>query len=209
MKTNYWPLLILLLMYFIINLFDQLYVFTDEFIYRSLRNEFSESALEALITSHNRFGWISFALLPFIILLKILFTAFCVTTGAIFTDTDFSFGNIFQSATYSEFIFLFSQAVFSLNLFLNRDELTIDSAGNFFPLSVLSYFGVENVVIWLHYPLQTLNVFEVAYVLCLTWLLSRQWKPDFVDSINIVLPSYGIGLLTWMMLVVFLTLQIS
>lgn len=206
---NYWVLLIIILMYFIINIFDTTFIFTEEFIYRSFSGEASEYVIEALITSQNRFGWISIAILPFIVLLRILFAAFCVTTGAILTDTDFTLKNIFQAATYSEFVFLFSQAVFSLNLYLNRDVLTIDNVGNFFPLSALSYFGVENVVTWLHYPLQTLNVFEVVYIVCLTWLLSRQWKPDFIDSFNIVIPSYGIGLLTWMVLVVFLTLQIS
>jgi len=209
MKNNYWFLLILLLMYFIINVFDQVFIFTDDFLYRNLSDELSESVIEGLVTSENRFGWISFAILPFIILLKILFTTFCVTTGAIFADTEFSIAKIFQVVIYSEFIFLISQKVYSLNLFFNRDVLTFENAGNFFPLSMLSFFEVENVVPWLHYPIQTLNLFEVAYVLCISWLLSKQWKPDFIESLNIVIPSYGLGLLVWMVLVVFLTLQVS
>lgn len=209
MKNNFWFLLVLILMYVIINIFDQKFIYTEEFIYRSLNNEFTESLIEALLASENRFGWISFAILPFIILLKILFTTFCITTGAIFTGIDFRIGSIFQTATYSEAVFLTSQTVFSLNLFLNRDILTIENAGNFFPLSILSIYGTENVVSWLHYPLQTLNLFLVLYVVLISWLLSKQWKPNFVESLNIVIPSYGIGLLLWMALVVFLTLQIS
>jgi hypothetical protein len=159
--------------------------------------------------SNSHFEWISFAILPFIILSKIFFTSFCVITGAILTETKFSFADIFQTASYSEFVFLLSQKIYTTNLFLNKDVLTFDNVGNFFPFSLLSFFEVKNVVQWLHYPLQTINLFEVAYVLCISWLLSKQWKPNFVESLNIVIPSYGIGLLIWMVLVVFLTLQVS
>lgn len=209
MKKHVWYLLILIVLYISLSVFDQVFIFTEEFIYRSLSNEFSESVIEALITSENQFGWIAYVVSPLIIMLKILFVTFCITTGAILTDSEFTFRYIFRSATYSEYVFLISQAVFSFNLYFNRDALNIENVGSYFPLSMLSYFGTENVVPWLHYPLQTLNLFEVAYILCISWLLSKQWKPYFIESINIVLPSYGIGLLIWMVLVVFLTLQIS
>lgn len=209
MKKHVWYLLILIVLYISLSVFDQVFIFTEEFIYRSLSNEFSESVIEALITSENQFGWIAYVVSPLIIMLKILFVTFCITTGAILTDSEFTFRYIFRSATYSEYVFLISQAVFSFNLYFNRDALNIENVGSYFPLSMLSYFGTENVVPWLHYPLQTLNLFEVAYILCISWLLSKQWKTYFIESINIVLPSYGIGLLIWMVLVVFLTLQIS
>lgn len=104
---------------------------------------------------------------------------------------------------------MISQSIYLVNLYIHRAELTFETTANYFPLSLLSFWGAENIVSWLHYPLQTLNLFEVAYILCISWLLSKQWKPNFIESINIVLPSYGIGLLIWMVLVVFLTLQIS
>lgn len=204
-----WYLLILVMLYVSLTAYTQTFIYTDEFIYRSLSNEYSNSAIETLVTSENRLGWISYIFVPIITILKIFFITLCVTTGAIFSDTNFTYRNIFLSATISESVFLFSQILFSINLFINRDLLTIENARSYFPLSILSYYGIENVVSWLHYPLLTLNLFEVAYILCISWLLSKQWKPNFIESINIVLPSYGIGLVIWMVLVVFLTLQVS
>lgn len=109
----------------------------------------------------------------------------------------------------AEVTFIIAQVIHLVKLFANRAELTFDTTANYFPFSILSFFGSENVVSWLHYPLQTLNLFLVLYVVLISWLLSKQWKPNFVESLNIVIPSYGIGLLLWMALVVFLTLQIS
>ena len=209
MKRQGWTLLIIILLYTGLSIFDNTYIFTDDFFYEGLNESFSRDTIETILNSEAHLGWIGFVALLFIIIIKVLFMTFCVTTGAIFTDTSFSIKDIFQAVLYSEFIFLASQITYSLNLFFNREFLTIENAGNFYPLSVLSFFNVENVVPWLHYPLQTLNLFEVAYVICIAWLLSKQWKPNFVESLNIVIPSYGLGLLVWMVLVVFLTLQVS
>lgn len=209
MTKNTFYLFVIIILYFTINFFDQKYIFSDEFIYSLLRDEYPVSIVETVQVFDGRFNWISYVFIPVVILLKILFATFCVTTGAIFTNTEFTFRSIFQTVTISETVLLVSQMIFSLSLFLNRDILTSENAGNYFPLSMLSFFGTENVVSWLHYPLQTLNLFEVFYVLFISWLLSRQWKADFIESLNIVIPSYGIGLLLWMVLVVFLTLQIS
>src|SRR5690625_514769 len=209
LKKQYWLLFFLLLFYLGLAMFDQAYIFTDAFLYESLREEFSENVIESLLASGNRFGWVAYAILPIVILFKVLFATVCITIGVILADIDFTFKKIFKSAITSEYVFLTSQTLFSFSLFMNRADLTIENAGNYFPFSMLSFFGVDNVVSWLHYPLQTLNRFEVVYVVLISWLLSRQWKPDFIESLNIVIPSYGIGLLVWMILVVFLTLQIS
>lgn len=149
------------------------------------------------------------ALLSVLIYVKLILVLACVLLGAIFYEIEFKINGIFKSLIASECVFLFSQILFSLNLYINREEIIYENIPDYYPLSILSYVGVDNVVPWLHYPLQTLNLFEVAYILCISWLLSKQWKPNFIESINIVLPSYGIGLLIWMALVVFLTLQIS
>lgn len=199
----------ILLLYILTSIFDQFFIFTDDFFIEKLSGEFSESFTDSFMSSENRIGWLTYIAIPLVILVKMVFVTFCITVGAIFANIDFKFYDIIRSAILAEFIFLISNIHFSLKLFLNVDYLTFDNTLNFFPFSMISFFGTENVTPWLHYPLQTLNLFEVFYVLFISWLLSKQWKPNFIESLNIVIPSYGIGLLLWMTLVVFLTLQIS
>jgi hypothetical protein len=62
---------------------------------------------------------------------------------------------------------------------------------------------------WLKYPFQTLNIFEILYMAAIAWLLAKQWSRDFMESLAVVLPSYVIGLVLWLVLVTFLTLQVS
>jgi hypothetical protein len=90
------------------------------------------------------------------------------------------------------------------------NDLTLQNISGYFPLSALGFVGIENVnVQWAIYPLQTLNLFEVAYMGVIGWLLSKQWEEDFAESMLVVLPSYTTGLILWLVFVTFITLQIS
>src|SRR5690625_8041205 len=58
LKKQYWLLFFLLLFYLGLAMFDQAYIFTDAFLYESLREEFSENVIESLLASGKRFGWV-------------------------------------------------------------------------------------------------------------------------------------------------------
>ncbi len=195
--------------YLLLTYLSEAWIFTGEFYYRNLSTEISLYSIEGILETKERFWWVAYFVQILVILFKMLFAALCIFIGVVLSDIEIAFKDLFKSVVITESIFIVSQFVYLVNLYVNRAELTFETTTNYFPLSMLSYLGVENVDPWLHYPLQTLNLFEIAYILCISWLLSKQWKPDFIESINIVLPSYGIGLLIWMVLVVFLTLQIS
>lgn len=184
-------------------------IFTDQFYYRSYSDFASVNIIEAFIEIKNRFSWAGYLLHPFLIFIKLLFVTCCICTGAILADINFQFASIFQSSILAECVFIIAQIVNVINLFYHKEFVTIETMANYFPLSALSFYGIENVVPWLHYLLQTLNFFEVFYILFISWLLSKQWKPGLTDTLNIVLPSYGTGLLLWVLLVTFLRLHIG
>lgn len=185
------------------------FVFTDSFYYESLVGSMSIDSIDAILSFRGRFFFINYISIPLIIFNKVVFATACISIGAILMDIDFKFSSVFKVCVLAEISFITAQFIFLSNLYRNLKAVTLETSANYFPVSMLSYLGVENVVPWLHYPLQTLNLIEAAYILCISWLVSKQWNPNFIESINIVLPSYGIGLLIWMVLVVFLTLQIS
>lgn len=202
-------LLIIIVTYLLLTYLSETWIFNKDFIYRSLSTEVPLHSIEGVMETKEMYWWASYLIQIVVFFCKVLFVSLCIFIGIVLSDIEFSFKDLFRSVIIAEFTFIIAQVIYLANLYVNRAELTFDTMANYFPISVLSFYGEENVFPWLHYPLQTLNLFEVAYILCISWLLSKQWKPDFIESINIVLPSYGIGLLIWMVLVVFLTLQIN
>lgn len=196
------------LVYLLMTWISQEFINNDLY-HRSYSGTLTKQTIENMLDLQSRYWWVSYMFIPILLLFKFLFTSICISIGTILAVIDFNFKNVFKVAIVAEVVFVIAQIIYLFNLFQNIDSLTFDTVSNHHPLSLLSFYGTENVVPWLHYPLQTLNLFEIFYILFISWLLSKQWEPDFVGSINIVLPSYGIGLLLWMVLVVFLTLQIS
>lgn len=145
------PFIILIILYAINTYFNQYYIFTEDYFNRSLSGQITESMLESMSLEFKS-SWIGYLFLPFIIIIKILFVIYCLSTGSILANIDFQFKQILRAALYSEYIFVFSQFLFSINLFIKRDFITIENTANYFPLSMLSFWGVEIVATWLHYP---------------------------------------------------------
>jgi hypothetical protein len=156
-----------------------------------------------------KYWWLGYTLTPLAILLKISFATICISIGAVLSSITFKFKTVFKTALLAEVVFIIAQTIYTINLFFHADALTLATVADYFPLSALSYFGAANVVDWLHYPLQTLNSFEAAYMGVIAWLLSKQWKQGFIECLAIVVPSYATGLLLWLVFVAFLTLQVS
>jgi hypothetical protein len=46
-------------------------------------------------------------------------------------------------------------------------------------------------------------------MMAIAWLLAKQWKQDFIGSLSIVVPSYGTGLILWLVFVTFITIQVT
>uniref|UniRef100_UPI004047898B hypothetical protein n=1 Tax=Flavobacterium sp. TaxID=239 RepID=UPI004047898B len=85
----------------------------------------------------------------------------------------------------------------------------------FYPLSALNIVGYQSVESWFIYPLQVLNLFELAYWLLLSYFVG---KLAFTEKDNgkpmdlgfkIVASSYGSVLLLWVVVVMFFTLNYS
>lgn len=195
--------------YVLLTLVSNSLLFTKEIYYRSFTDHFTFQSIEVIWDMQRQYQWLGYVLTPMIVLSKVTFAAVCISIGVILADTSFKFKTIFKIALLAEIVFIAAQTLYLVTLSYHLDTLTLENAPSYFPLSLLSLLDAEQVAVWLHYPLTTLNMFEVLYMTVIAWLLSKQWKPNFFESLNIVIPSYGIGLLLWMALVVFLTLQIN
>ena len=210
-RINTWFIIgVIVLFYLFITLISNQYIFGEEVYVRSFSDKLSAQSIEAFLGVRDKYWLWGYISIPIVIALKVSFTAICISIGAVLSKIEFKFKAIFKVALLAEVVFIVAQVLYLVNAFLHLDTLTLETAANYYPLTILSYFGTENVVQWLQYPLQTLNLFEVAYIAVIGWLLSKQWKEeDFVDSLAVVVPSYATGLLLWLVFVTFITLQVS
>ncbi|WP_138432189.1 hypothetical protein [Fodinibius saliphilus] len=197
------------LAYMALRLVANTYIFTDQIFYRSYSDQLTQQSIEGLLNIRERIWWMDYVFQPVLLLIKFCFVSICISIGLVLSDIKFSFSLVFKSTLLAEIVFIMAQVLYLINLSFHLDTLTLETAASYYPLTMLSFFGTENVVQWLQYPLETLNLFEVAYMVVIGWLLSRQWEKDFSESMLVVIPSYITGLLLWLVFVIFITLQIS
>ena len=80
----------------------------------------------------------------------------------------------------------------------------------------MELFNAKSIDPLFVYPLSLLNVFELGYFLVLAWLLvgvineaSEERPVKFGQSLKLVTALYGSGLLLWVLVVMFITLNLS
>ena len=148
-------------------------------------------------------------------LFKVILISTIVFTGTLLFEKKISMRNIFFIVIKLEYIFLipilFEIIYFKfINTTANLEEIQY-----FYPLSALNIVGYQGLESWFVYPLQVLNLFELAYWLLLSYFVGKlaftekdKGKPMDL-GFKIVASSYGSALLLWVVVVMFFTLNYS
>ncbi len=117
----------------------------------------------------------------------VLFIGYYLTTKQ-------KFGTIFKCASLAQTVFVVMYIVH--NSVLGFGGLPECAAGlSVFPLSLASFFDVCKLDMWMVPTLSYVNVFEIAYMALLAFLLSKNIKQEYKQSLKMVLYTYGLMLL--------------
>lgn len=178
---------------------------SDNLIYQSLGSQLSYERITEMLEAGKQWKWLSYVLLPIILLLKLFFVAVCFAIGALVLGIEGKFKEYMRVAITAEFVLLLIGVIKLFWFSLVQTNYTLESLQYFAPLSVFSLFNI--VEPWLVYPLQLLNVFELAYWCVLAYCLKDILERKFSNSLGFVASTYGVGLLLWVVLVMFLTVS--
>src|SRR5699024_3499561 len=109
----------------------------------------------------------------------------------------------------AEFIFLLVGVLKVVWFYFFQTNYTLENVQYYYPLSMLSVVGNDNLEPWYIYPLQTLNLFEVVYWIVLALLIDKKLKENSSSGIKIVASSYGPALIICVVSIMFFTLNLS
>jgi hypothetical protein len=209
MKKFFTLFLILVATYLLLSYFGEILLDTNELIINSLSDELTREQISNIIENRSKWKWVGHLITPIFLLIKILLIAYLIDIGLFFYDFELDYREILKFVTISEFIFIIATLI-KLGWFLNfANEYSLEDIKKFYPLSVLNIIGYDGLNSWYIYPLQVLNLFELAYLFTLSHFLSKKLKIIYDKGLSIIISSYGIGLLIWVIGVMFLTLNMS
>lgn len=207
--NNWWIFGAICLVYLFSSFYLQTQVLTDEVYYQSLSAQFSADEMDALLVQSRDSGIWGYILVPAMLLVKTGFTGLCLYTGLFFIGRSLSAAQIFKIALLAETAFVAATLVRLVWLGFFKEIDTFDSLRYFAPGSLFSLFDPTQVPNWLVFPLQTLNVFELGYVLLLAAGLQHFLQLRFNKMLLLSAASYGCGLLAWMLVVAFISMNLS
>lgn len=158
-----------------------------------------------------RFSWITYALTPIILFLKFSIISLVIFFGIVFYNVQnrISLRSVFKVVISSEIVFLAAGIIKIIWFYFFAGNYDFNDLGFFYPMSLINLFKRAEVgKIWI-YPLQTVNVFHVLYILTISFALNKIYSLEKNDSEKIVLVSYVPALVLWIALIMFLTIDLT
>lgn len=164
-----------------------------------------------LFESLKSISWISYAFTPIVLLLKFSLISLVIYTGLIICNIQekISLGSVFKVVIASEAIFIIAGILKFLWFYFFAGNYDLTDLGFFSPLSLINFFKKSEVArIWI-FPLQTVNLFHLIYIISISYGLTKVSTIKKSDSEKVVLLSYLPGLALWIVLIMFLTFDTS
>ncbi len=184
-------------------------ILTDDIYYQTYGEQVAIAKIESFLDLRERISWLAYVFVPIILLIKISFVALCLNIGTLFSNIKLGFKRLFRIALVAELIFVVAGIIRILWLYYVKEIEVLQDVQYFYPLSMINFFSIDTLESWFIYPMVTLNLFEVAYFMALGLGLHWALQKPYGKMLRMVIGSYGIGLLIWALLLVFLTINIS
>ncbi|MBN1650881.1 MAG: hypothetical protein JW857_06110 [Bacteroidales bacterium] len=193
--------------YILLSWLNNKFVLTSELYYFSLSNSISRENINELFILKTRWEWVNFIFTPVFLILKAFFISIVLYVGIILFEHKTKFSKLFKIAITAEYVFLFSGVIKFCWIYFFRTSIDLNYFGFFQPLSAINFFAPSDNLSFLIYPLQLINLFELAYFVILANLLMSVINKSFWESFEFVLSTYGLSLVIWVVFITFLTLN--
>ena len=188
----------------------------NDLLLNSLGENLSISQLEYIYDFQKKWQWVSYVVIPLLILIKTTLISSSLYIGTFFySKIKITFKQLFNAVVKAEFVFLAVVILKMVWFYFFQTSYTLEDLQYFYPLSALNIVGYKGLEAWFIYPLQVLNLFELAYWLLLSYFIGKlaftekdKGKPMDL-GFKIVASSYGSALLLWVVVVMFFTLNYS
>ena len=159
-------------------------------MYEDLLENNKTVTAENLYEKTHQYSLVTMIIMALSALVKVLFFTLVVYVGY-YLFAKQSFLDILKATVVAESVNVLLSLVAVVNLiWFNPPTSQLDVAVA--PLPLASFFDINKLDQWMVTPLSAMNIFEVLYIVVLSYMLSRNLKQTFGTSCKVVLCSYGV-----------------
>ncbi|CAN5350279.1 hypothetical protein BH09BAC3_BH09BAC3_08740 [soil metagenome] len=208
MNPLYWFIAfccISLLFFYALNIF----LISENLYFNFYADLLSYERILEVLRVQKQWQFISYSILPIYYLAKFTLVASCISVGVLLTRREISFKTLFQISITAEIIFLLPSFVKLIWFGFFHQEYTLTELQQFYPFSILNILNVDQIAPWFLYPLQLINVFELAYWFAIAYQLKLLSGHSLSNNLSLVASTYGVGLLLWSIVMMFIVVSVS
>ena len=189
--------------------FSQTVMINETVFFNTYSAQLTYSRSMQLFNAMKAFSWISYLFTPLIFLIKVSVLSLIIYTGVFFYDRqkEITLGMVFTTVIASEIIIVLGTIAKLLWFLFFAKAYTLNDLNFFYPLSLINLFRQSEVASYWIYPLQTVSLFQVLYILMLATGLSKISCVRREISDKIILATYIPALVFWVALIMFLTID--
>jgi len=182
------------------------FLFTESLYYSTLNEQYTNEQIRTILNLRNTWVGISYLLIPVFIIIRVLFTSFCLFLGDLFQELNWGFKRLFNVALKADAVFVLSAiSVFYYYIIFGNYQTMNDL--NVHPFSLLAIEGQKSIPNWLVFAFNSMNIFELIYILFLIFFINSMFKISYLKSSVFVLITYGIGNYLYIVAITFLYLN--
>ena len=205
-KNIHFFFIIIIILLAITYLSNQLLI-SETLYYNTFAEQLTAEKIDGLIEQTRKWSWLGYVFIPIIYLLKFSLISLVLLTGLFFIDKKVRFPTLFKAVMLAEIPFLLVPLIKLFWFLFIQTQYNFNDLQYFYPLSALQLFEIKTLATWQIYPLQLLNVFEMVYWVLLAYWLKRLLNITLTKGMEVVIASYGTGLLLWVVFVTFVSLN--
>lgn len=209
MKKSYYLLLALIILTFSLSFLSNEIIDFNNLYIDSLSNQYTFEQITNILDFQNKWEWIKYISFPVLLIIKIAIITIILDIGCFFFSKEIKYKTLFKIVVKAEFVFLLVIVFKTAWFYFFETDYNLEDLQYFYPLSALNIIGYEGLQPWFIYPLQVLNLFEIAYWFILAYLIGKELNENKDKGFSIVASSYGVILLIWVVGVMFFTLNMS
>ncbi|MEZ0183146.1 hypothetical protein AB9T89_12945 [Flavobacterium oncorhynchi] len=209
-KINYLLLLLLSIISIITAKTGNYLLNVEQLYYQSLTVNLTTQQVERIFEVQKKTQLLYYVIVPIISLIKTIIVSVVIYIGImLFDNRKINFNLVWHFVLKAEFIFVLVSIFKILWFCFFQTNYNLKDLQYFFPLSALNIIDYKGLEVWFIYPFQTLNLFELFYIIYLGYEVGKLTQTNTDYGLKIIGLSYVPALLLWVTTVMFFALTYS
>lgn len=213
MKLHYaYNILFIVIITILMSYFYSNYIESDILLRSYFSDKYSNEIINNYFENKNRWKFLSYILIPIVIILKILIISYTIqiVSTLVFIDENrkFKLRNILEAVSNAEWVSV-AFTLLKLTYFMFLDKFSLEDLSNFEFYSLKTIFSEIQLSSWQEYPLKAIDVWTIVYLGILIFYVKDSLKLNYSKAIQISLLSYLPWLFVWIILIMYLLVNLS